>query len=100
MIAGWRSDLLRHHGDGAAGALLGAHAAPLAVVVVEAEAVAGPELDHRVVGAHPVAVVALEAVAAGEAAARLVQRVGLVETLLHLLEGRLAPGEIKRRAHR
>src|SRR5207344_1466136 len=84
------SDLLRHHGDRAARALLGAHAAALAVVVVEAEAVARPELDHGVVGADAVAVVALEAVAAGQAAARLVERVGLVKALLHLLEGRLA----------
>ena len=74
-----RSDCLGHHLDRAARALGHADAAALAVVVVELEALARPELDHRVVGADAVAVVALEAVAAGQAAARLEQRVGLVE---------------------
>src|SRR5215813_10976064 len=93
-------DRLGYHGDGAARALGGAHAAALAEVVVELEAVARPELDHRVVGAHAVAIVAFEAVAAGETAARLVERVGLVERLDHLLEGRAAAREIESRPHR
>ena len=66
-----RSDCLRHHLDRAARALRDAHAAALAVVVVELEALAGAELDDRVVRADAVAVVALEAVAARQAAARL-----------------------------
>src|SRR6516164_6086124 len=61
------SDCLRHHHDRAARALLGAEPASLAEIVVELESVAGPELDHGIVGTNAVAVVALEAVAAGEA---------------------------------
>src|SRR4051794_961169 len=90
---------LRLHHDGAARAFLGAHAAALAVIVVELEAVALAELDHRVVRAHAVAVVALEAVAAGEAAARLVKGGGLLKTLHHFLEGRLAAHNLERRPH-
>ncbi len=44
-------DVFWDHIDGAAGALGGADAAALAVVVVELEVLAGPELDHRVVRA-------------------------------------------------
>src|SRR4051812_6147080 len=47
-------------------------------------AVAGAELDDRVVGAHPEAVVALEAVAAGQAAAGLELRGPLVQPADHL----------------
>ena len=74
-----RSGRLRNHLDRAARALGHADAAALAVVEIELEPLARPQLDHRVVGAHAVAVVALEAVAARQAAARLEQRVGLVE---------------------
>ena len=73
------SDRLRHHLDRAARTLGHADAAALAVVEVELEALARAQLDHRVVGTHAVAVVALEAVAARQAAPRLEQRVGLVE---------------------
>ena len=69
------SDLLGHHLDRAARALGRADPASLAVVVVDRVGLAGSaELDHRVVGAHAVAVVAGEAVAAREAAAGLVER--------------------------
>src|SRR6516165_9975446 len=83
-----RSDCLRHHHDRAAWALLGAQPATLAEIIIELESVAGPELDHGIVGADPVAVVALEAVAAGEAPARLIERVGFIESLRDFLEGR------------
>src|SRR5581483_12502430 len=76
-------DGLRHHLDRAAGAFGSAQAAALAIVVVELEALARPELDHRVVGAHAVAVVALEAVAARQAAARLEERAFFVEAAQH-----------------
>src|SRR6186713_31925 len=49
------STLLGNHLDRAAGALGHADAAALAVVVVELEPLAGPELDHCVVGTHAVA---------------------------------------------
>ena len=68
---------LRNHLDRAARAFGHADAAALAVVEIELEPLARPQLDHRVVGAHAVTVVALEAVAAGQAAARFEQRVGL-----------------------
>src|SRR4029079_5502929 len=69
------SDLLGLHLDRAAGALGGADAAALAEVVVDPVWLAGvSELDHRVVRADPVAVVAGEAVPAREAPARLVER--------------------------
>ena len=58
------SDCLRHHHDRAAGAFLSAQRATLAEIVVELESVAGPKLDHGIVGTYAVAVVALEAVAA------------------------------------
>ncbi len=97
--AGLPSDRLRHHLDRAARAFRHADAAALAVVVVELEALARPELDHRVVRADAVAVVALEAVAAGQAAARLEQRVGLVEALDDLVERRRAADDVEQRAH-
>ena len=59
-----RSDLLGDHVDGSARALLGAQPATLAEVEVDAEPLAGVELDHGVVGADAEAIVALEAVAA------------------------------------
>src|SRR5438105_9528955 len=91
---------LRHHLDGTAGALRHADAAALAVVVVEFEALAGPELAHRVVGADAVAVVALEAVAARQAAPRFVQRVAFVEAALNFVEARLAADDVEHRPHR
>src|SRR5437773_971628 len=94
------SDRLAHHLDRAARALRDAHAAALAVVVVEFEALAGPELDDGVVGADAVAVVAFEAVAARQAAARFVQRVAFVEAALHFVERGLAANEVERRPHR
>src|SRR5947209_4395922 len=94
-----RLDGLRHHGDGAARAFGDAHAAALAVVVVEFVARARPELDHRVVRTHAVTVVAFEAVAAGQASARLEQRVGLVQAAHHFLERRLTAHDIEHRTH-
>src|SRR5271165_3764750 len=73
------SNRLRHHLDRAARAFGGAEAAALAIVVVELEPFAGAELDHGVVGADAVAIVAFEAIAARETTARLIERVGLVE---------------------
>ncbi len=77
---------LRHHVDRPARTFRRAQPAALAIIEVELEALARPELDHRVVGADAVAIVAFEAIAAGEAAARFVERVGLVEAALDLVE--------------
>jgi hypothetical protein len=57
----------------------------------------GAELDHRVVGTDPVAVVARGAVAAREAAACLVERGGLVQAAHDLVEGRLPARELELR---
>ena len=62
--------------------------------------IARPELDHGVVGTDAVAIVALEAVAAGQAAPRLVERIALVEALDHLLEGRGAARHFQHRPQR
>ncbi len=62
---------LWRHRDCAAGTFRNAHGTALAIIVVEAEAFAWAELDDRIVGADAVAVVALETVAAGQAAPRL-----------------------------
>jgi hypothetical protein len=59
------SNGLRNHNDSGTGALGGAHTAAFAIVVVEVEALAGAELVDRVVRTHAIAVVALEAIAAG-----------------------------------
>src|SRR6266705_1586799 len=88
------SGRLRHHGDGAARAFLRAHSAAFTIIVIELEAPAGAELDHRVVGADAVAIVAFEAIAARETAPGLVERIGLVEPVLHLLERRRAAREL------
>src|SRR4029450_3020004 len=61
---------------------------------------AGPELDHGIVGTNAVAVVALEAVAAREAPARLIERVGFIESLRDFLEGRAPPRHFEHRPHR
>lgn len=61
--SGCPSHFLGHPVDRAAWALRGARTASCAIVVIELELLAGSELDDRVVGAGPVAVVALEAVA-------------------------------------
>src|SRR5215467_10873026 len=73
------SHLLGDHVDGSAGTLLGAEPAALAEVEIDAEPLAGAELDHGVVRADAEAVVALEAVAARQAAPGLEQRIVLVE---------------------
>src|SRR5271165_4360065 len=80
------SNRLGHHLDRPARAFGGAEAAAFAIVVVELESLAGPELDDRVVGADAVAIVAFEAVAAAQTPARLVERVGLVKPAHDLLE--------------
>src|SRR5690349_17171893 len=64
----------RTHGNGAAWALVEADAAPGAGVEVELVTEPRPELADRVLGTGRVAAVALEAVAAGEAARRLEPR--------------------------
>src|ERR1039458_8178702 len=88
-----------NHTNGAAGAFGGAKPAALAVIVIESETIAGAELDHRVVRADAVAVVALEAIAARQATSRLVERIGLVEPALHFFEGTLPADAFQHRAH-
>src|SRR5579862_385382 len=63
---------LRHHFDGVTRALLEAHGAAGALVVVVAIPPARPQLDDGVLRTGGIAVVALEAVAAGKTALRLV----------------------------
>src|SRR6266545_5037178 len=83
------SDLLGDHLDRSARAFLDAESAALAEVEIDLVELAGlAELDHGVVGTDAVAVVAAEAVAAGHAAACLVERVGVVEPADDLIEGR------------
>jgi hypothetical protein len=81
------SDRLWHHGYRPARTFLRTHTTAFAIIVIELESLAGAELDHGVVRTNAIAIVALEAIAAGEAAPRLVERVGLIEPVLHLLEG-------------
>src|SRR5574340_731694 len=88
-------DRLGGHRDRSARAFGRAQPAALAVVVVDGEALARTELHHCVVRAHAVAVVALEAIAAREAAPRLEQRVALVQSGHGLLEGRRAAGHVE-----
>ena len=76
------------HLDGVHRALVVARAAAGAPVVVEAVAVARAELDHGVLRAGAQAAVALEAVAAGQAAARLVAGLLAGEAADHLGEVR------------
>src|SRR5712692_3028173 len=80
------SNRLRDHPDRAARALCRAHPAALAVIVFERESLFGTELQNRVVGADAVAVIALEAIAAGEAPARFEERIGLIQTADHFVE--------------
>src|SRR5664280_221215 len=94
------SDGFRDHFDGATGAFGGAKRAALAIIVIEAETVAGTQFDHRIVRADAVAVVALEAIATGKTPARLVKRVGLVEPTLYLLKSVLPAGAFEHRPHR
>ena len=82
---------LRDELDGVHRALPLTAAAAGAQVVVEPVAVADAELDHRVLRAGAEAAVALEAVPAGQAAARLVARGVRVQAGDDLLE-RLHPG--------
>src|SRR4029079_3265040 len=65
---------LRCHIDGVTRALLEARRAPRAEIQLDAIEPALPQLDDRLLGARGVAVVALEAVAAGEAPRGLVPR--------------------------
>jgi hypothetical protein len=92
------SSQLGPHLDRPARALGHAHAAALAVVEIELEALAGAELDDGVVGAHAVAVVALEAVAATQAASCLEQCVGFRQPALHFVEAAAAARELELRA--
>src|SRR5213596_388152 len=98
--AHWRSNRLRHHLDRAAGTLGHADTAAFAVVEVELEPLPRSELDHGVIRTHTVTVVALEAIAARQAAARLEQCIGLVQTVHNLVERGSAPREIEHRSHR
>src|SRR5512132_3795893 len=76
----------RAHADRAARTLPAAERAARAPVVAVLVASPGPELGDRVLGAGAVAAVALEAVAARQAAPRLVDGFLLLQTLHHLLE--------------
>src|SRR3954466_13009896 len=89
------SDLLRDHGDRAGRALLDTDPAALAVVEVDLVLAHGAQLDHGVVRAQRVAVVAGEAAAAGQAAACLEERSVGVEAVHHLVEGGAAPGQLE-----
>ena len=91
------SNSLRNHVDGTARALLDADAATFAEVVVNLVAQRRTEFDDRVVRAHAEAVVALEAVAAREAAAGLEERVLLGQSPDDLVEGRLRGGPARAR---
>src|SRR5271168_275300 len=64
-------DPFRDHVDRPTWAFVDTDAAALAEVVVELVAERWTELDHRVVRAHPVAVVALEAISARQAPSSL-----------------------------
>src|SRR4051794_6716543 len=95
------SDPFGFHRDRAAWALRGAQAAALAVVEVDRVVVGpGTDLDDRVVGADAVAVVAGQAVAAGQTATGLEERRRLVQAADDLLERRLPAGDVERRADR
>ena len=83
------------HLDGMAGALLEAHRAAGAEIVVVAVALAWPQLDHRVFGASAKAAVALVAVAAGQTASSLVQRFFLAQTFHYFLETALATLDVQ-----
>jgi hypothetical protein len=80
------SDRLRCHHDCAAGALHGTNAATVAIVIVEEKTLTRAELDHGVIRANTIAVVAFEAIAARNTAPGLEQRVFLAQALLHLVE--------------
>src|SRR5512142_2564302 len=85
----WRaSSVLRDHLDRMHRALLVTGAAAGAPVIVELVAVPGTQLDHRVLGAGAQAAVALAAVSARQAAARLVRRLALGQAAEHLAEVR------------
>src|SRR6266540_4449816 len=92
------SDLLGDHLDRSARAFLDAESAALAEVEIDLVELAGlAELDHGVVGADAVAVVAAEAVAARHAAARFVESVRIVEPADDLIEGGAAAGDLELR---
>src|SRR5512134_3670556 len=80
------SVVLRNHLDRVHRALLEAHPAAGAAVVVEPVAVPFAELDHGVLGAGAQAAVAFEAVAARQAPTRLVDRLLDREAADHLAE--------------
>src|SRR5215470_2043147 len=94
---GVRSGGFGDHLDGAGRAFGDAVAAALAVVEVDLVALARSQLDDGVVRADAVAVVAFEAVAAGHAAAGLVQGGRLVEPADDLVEGRGAARGVEHR---
>jgi hypothetical protein len=80
------SNRFGNHFDRTARTFFSAEFATLAIVVVEYEPFAWPELDDRVVGTDAVAVVAFEAIATRKASARLVERVRFIEPTDHLLK--------------
>src|SRR5688572_858857 len=82
MVGSWFGD----HLDGVAGAILEADRAPRAPSEVEAIAFAGTELNDRILGARPITAVALETVAAREAAFGFVKRLCLAQAPGNLLE--------------
>ena len=82
-----RSEDFRFHMNGTARTFSYAEGAAFAVVIVEFEAFAGPELDDSIVRTDTVTVVTFETVATGQAAACFKLRIGFVETTLHFFKG-------------
>ena len=94
------SDVFAHHIDGTARTLVGTNAAPLAVVVIELELLAGTKLDDRIVRAYPVAVIALKAITAAHAATRFKKGVFFGQTVLHFIKRGRAARKVKHRTNR
>ena len=91
------SNSFRHHRNRPARTLGFADSATLAVVQVELEALAWAQFYDGIVGADAVAVVALEAIATREAAARFEKCSGGIEPSQHFVKARLSPGHVEQR---
>src|SRR4029453_9404945 len=89
-----RASRLWHHGDRSARTLVVAHRAPGAPVQVVFIAEARAQLSHGLLGACRVAPVALEAVAARQAALCFESRGVLIEAADHFIETLLTQGRI------
>src|ERR1700679_2403911 len=69
-----------------AGALLATHLAPRAEIEFDLIAIVRSELDDRVLRTGGITIVAFEAIAAGQAALGLVQRLRLAQSVDNLIE--------------